>query len=334
MGSARINITYYATIVNYLKHNAQCLESEISSLDIHYKKTIESLQKLYPATPSPVVHFLGGSLPAPALLHLTQFSLLSMISRLENSIILKHGLNILSSNPPPPKSWFTQVNSLCAQYSLPPALSLLSQPLPKNPFKNKVKKAVFDFWEQKLRKDTSSLSSLKYFKSQFHSLSKPHLIWSSVGTNPYEVNKAVIQARMLSGRYRCEQLRRHWSNNPGYCELEPCFTQSVGGSLEHMLLDCRHCPALGECRQSFISLCQQKLEHNSYLKNIFVKYLDNNSIENQAQFILDPSVLPDVIRLIQDKNNDAVNLIFYLTRTYCHSVHKTKMKLLGLCWSP
>ena len=305
-------------------------KSEICSLDLHYKKTLESLQKLYPATPSPVVHFLGGSLPAQALLHLSQFSLLSMISRLENNVILKHGLNILTSKPPPPKSWFTQVNSLCSQYSLPPALSLLSQPLQKTSFKNTVKKAIFDFWEKKLRSDALTLSSLKYFKSQFYNLSKPHLIWSTASTNPYEVDKAIIQARMVSGRYRCEQLRRHWTSNPGYCELEPCFTQSVRGSLEHMLLDC---PALAHCRQSFISLCQQRLAPFPYLKDIFVKYLDNNSIENQVQLLVDPSALPEVISLIQDRNNDAVNLIFYTTRTYCHAVHKAKMKLLGLRYS-
>ena len=55
---------------------------EISTLEHHYKKSLESLQKLHPATPSTVVHFLGGSLPATALLHLVQISLLSMISGL------------------------------------------------------------------------------------------------------------------------------------------------------------------------------------------------------------------------------------------------------------
>ena len=49
---------------------------EVKSLDIHYKKMLESIQKLYPATPSPVVFFLGGSLPGTALHHPAHFSLL------------------------------------------------------------------------------------------------------------------------------------------------------------------------------------------------------------------------------------------------------------------
>lgn len=93
---------------------------EVEYLDHHYKKTLESLRKLYPATPSTVVHFLGGSLPAPALLHLAMFSVLGMISRLENNILLRivlqpsHGSLILTisahSTPFPQNLNFSQAN--------------------------------------------------------------------------------------------------------------------------------------------------------------------------------------------------------------------------------
>ena len=106
---------------------------------------LQSLQKLYPATPSPVVHLLGGSLPASALLHLAQFTLLGMISRLPGNILLRLGINILASPSPPPKSWFTQVNQLCVQYNLPSALSLLSNPCSKETFKNRIKINVIEY---------------------------------------------------------------------------------------------------------------------------------------------------------------------------------------------
>ena len=61
---------------------------EVSSLDHHFKVGLEQLQRLYKSTPAPVVYFLAGSLPASALLHLRQLSLLSMISRLGPSNIL------------------------------------------------------------------------------------------------------------------------------------------------------------------------------------------------------------------------------------------------------
>ena len=298
-------------------------KSEIAALDHHYKKTLESLQKLYPATPNTVVHFLGGSLPATALLHLAQFSILSMISRLEGNILLRHAINILSS--PSPKSWFSQVNKLCTQYSLPSALTLLSNPLPKLSFKKTVKSAVIDFWEQKFRLDTISLSSLKYFKPEFYSLCTPHPLWTSAGTNPYEVEKSVTQARMLSGRYRCEKLRRHWSqNSDGHCELTPCSAQGLVGSIEHMLVDCA---ALSASRAGVLNLWQRNLEASPHLFPVVNQYMGS---EFAVQFILDPSTLPGVITARHYYGGEAIETLFNLTRTYCHTLHKTKMKLLGL----
>ena len=63
-------------------------KTEEDSLDQHFKVSLESFQRLYRATPAPVVHFLAGSLPASALLHLRQLSLLGMIARLGQSNIL------------------------------------------------------------------------------------------------------------------------------------------------------------------------------------------------------------------------------------------------------
>ena len=250
-----------------------------------------------------------------------------MISRLEDNILLRHGISVLSSSSPPKHSWFTQVDQLCTKYSLPPALFLLTNPCTKMSFKKSVNAAVIDFWEGKLRSDAALLSSLKYFKPQYYSLRKPHMLWSTAGTNPYEVEKATVQARMLSGRYRCEKLRRHWSENrSGICELEPCQTEAIIGSLEHILLDCQ---GLSDCRTAVLSLWAEKLEPHMAIKSIFQKYIILEP-EKAVQFIFDPSTFPEVITLIQHKYNEEINLIFYLTRTYCHSLHKTKLKLLGI----
>ena len=58
------------------------------------------------------------------------------------------------------------------------------------------------WWQKKLRVEAAPLSSLSMFKTNFMSLSRTHPIWTSAGVSPYEVEKATIQARMLSGRYR------------------------------------------------------------------------------------------------------------------------------------
>ena len=40
---------------------------------------------------------------------------------------------------------------------------------------------------------------MNLFRAEFMSLSHPHPIWTSAGSSPFEVKKANVQARMLSG---------------------------------------------------------------------------------------------------------------------------------------
>lgn len=49
-----------------------------------------------------------------------------------------------------------------------------------------------------------------------------------------------------------------------------------------------------------------------------------------VQFLVDPSVLPLVITLRQEYGEEAVSSILYLTRTYCHTLHKSRLKMLGI----
>ena len=63
--------------------------TEVQLIVQHVKDTLSNLQKLLPKTPPCVVYFLGGHLPASALLHLRQLSLFSMVCRLETSALHK-----------------------------------------------------------------------------------------------------------------------------------------------------------------------------------------------------------------------------------------------------
>ena len=59
---------------------------------------------------------------------------------------------------------------------------------------------------------------------------------------------------------------------------------------------------------------------------------DEASIESQnsfVQFVLDPSVVPEVIRGVQEESFTLAH-VFRLTRTYCYAMHRRRMQLLGL----
>ena len=160
------------------------------------------------------------------------------------------------------------------------------------------------------------------------SLNSPHPIWSSAKSNPYEVTKSVVQARMLSGRYRTEYLCRHWSNRDGTCLASSCTGLQHPETIEHILL---FCPSYSEIRSCHFNRWKSFAEKYQYLSSIISKVLTYQP-PYRCQFILDCTVTPDVISLSQIHGQAAVDKLLYLTRTFCYAVHRLRMKNLGR-WS-
>ena len=296
--------------------------SEMSLVEQHYKDTLQNIQKLHQNTPRSVVFFLAGCLPAQAILHMKQLSLFGMIARLTEDPLNLHARNVLTTGKASSRSWVFQVRDLCLRYLLPHPLKLLERPPRKAALKKLVKSHVIDYWEQLLRSEASPLPSLLFFRSEFMSLTDPHPIWKTAGSNPYEVSKAIQQARLLSGRYRTESLCRHWSTNKhGWCLAPTC--ESEEESVQHILITCRSYHSVRE-------------KHHAIWLNfpdqIIRKLLLGALVSPQnyrLQFLLDCSVLPDVILASQEFGPVVFDSIFKLTRTYCYAVHRERLKMLG-----
>ena len=162
------------------------LQSEITIIAQHIKETQEKLMRLYPKTPQCVVSFLAGCLPGKALVHLKMFSIFIMICLLKGSILHQYSLQVLTKSKSSDKSWFTAIRDLCLQYNLSHPVVLLQSELTKDQLKLKVKKAVINFWETKLRSEAATLPSLQYFHPQFMSLCSTHPILMLAGPSPYQ----------------------------------------------------------------------------------------------------------------------------------------------------
>ena len=159
-------------------------------IDHHYRTTLSSLLKLYPGTPSSFIYFMCGSLPAKAFLHLRQLGLFCMICHLHDDPLNRRARQVLTRFKPSSKSWFIQLRDLCLAYDLPHPLLLLSNPPSKKSFMKLAKSKVISYWELKLRQEASFLTSLVYLKPEYSSLTSPHPIYLTAGSNPYEVSKA------------------------------------------------------------------------------------------------------------------------------------------------
>ena len=105
------------------------------------------------------------------------------------------------------------------------------------------------------RNEARGLKSLIYLNPYVHSLSTPSQLWLSASSSPFDTSKAVVVARIISGRYRCENLRAHWSNDTRYCQASSC--RDVVGDIEHLLINC---PALEKIRDKMYEFWKTKSE--------------------------------------------------------------------------
>ena len=107
----------------------------------------------------------------------------------------------------------------------------------------------------------------------------------------------------------------------GWCSA-PCCHETEE-TLEHILLDCPHYFSSREA----LSL-MWKSSDNLIARDLAVSALMNHP-KYLMQFLLDPSVVPDVIAAVQDNGSEVLNEVFHLTRTWCFSIHRDRLKFLG-----
>ena len=88
---------------------------------------------------------------------------------------------------------------------------MLDSGLKKETFKKLTRKQVKKFWYEQYTVEITSgnLKSLKYFHPSSFKIGRPSLIWLCAKHHPFESAKAIVIAKMVSGRYRTDWLERH-----------------------------------------------------------------------------------------------------------------------------
>ena len=284
----------------------------------------EKFSVLVQSVPQSGIYFLAGSIPGSSFLHLRQLSLFGMITRLKDSTINKHAKNIFSNNTISQKSWFHQIRNLCLKYDLPHPSSLLLNPPSKQEYKRIVKKKIINYWELLLRDEASSLTSLEFFFPEKMSLTSPHPIWKTAGSSPTKVLMASVQSLMVSGRYRTQGLCSHWSNNTsGICK--PSHSCGVFENLSHILQDCvAVCHTCTKLRSFTDSYCADKP-----VVQLIVQLYCTPGEPKFCQFLVDCSVLPEVVSAVQQYGQDILTQLYDISRIWCYALHRDRLKILG-----
>ena len=140
----------------------------------------------------------------------------------------------------------------------------------------------------------------------------------------YQANKCVTVARLISGRFRSGSLLRHFFPDKvsGICQLCELELEDV----EHIILP--KCPKLQDRAQILHRYAEDTLSTCAVAafiyENIMIKGKDDNL---KVQFMLDPSVIPEVISAAQIENNLLYKML-RVTTTWCYSLVKARRKLL------
>ena len=124
---------------------------------------------------------------------------------------------------------------------------------------------------------------------------------------------------MLSGNYTTRELSE--SGNQSY----PSATYTaVSESLEHILI---HCPAYTHIRNNVTHKSSKTADP---IVSKLVANALNSSYHNLMQFLLDATVLPDVRLAVLTHGQSLLGPLLNITRTWCYSIHRERMQLLGL----
>ena len=131
---------------------------------------------------------------------------------------------------------------------------------------------------------------------------------------------------MISGRYRSDDLCKHWSptNKQGHCVAPPCQGAGVVGDLEHILVEC---PALNDTRDRLKQLWLERSRQSPAFYQMIRKVLASPP-SLQVQFILDPTVFDGTAMLTEIYGYPFLSHVHYLTRTYAYYLHRQRLIVL------
>ena len=95
------------------------------------------------------------------------------------------------------KSWFMSVCKTLIKYSLPSVHDLICDSPSRAVWKQQINTSVQEYWNEKLRQDAASKSSLKYLNINACQICTTHPSWDTVESNQRDVYRATSKQSFL-----------------------------------------------------------------------------------------------------------------------------------------
>jgi len=308
--SLHIYNMYVIPRVTYSLETLHILKLDRNKLEVFHRTFLRHIQSLPERTAIPGLHILLGTFPLQVTIDKNRLSLIPTIAQnpsMKALIIRQLAVKSFSSD-----SWIIKTQQLLRKYKLAPLLDLVVSPPTKKIWKKNVKTAIIIYWQDQIEKDAQAKSTLCMLNPKH--TAQPHLIWSSCTSNPRDVRRAVIKARLVTDTYILQYNRQRFNQTQNATCL--LCTKDIENR-EHFLL---LCDALTEARILYLG---------QLLNLIPLLYLDhphNWSSARQTQLILDPTH-PDISNSIH-LSTRTLYQIENMSRLLCFSLHTKRAQLM------
>ena len=199
---------------------------------------MKQIQNLPLKTSDTAALALLGILLISACIEKNILSLFGRVVRDQSSIENDIAVRQLAVRSISEKSWFSSVRIILNTYDLPSAYELLENPPTKEQWKKSVKTKIHEAVDQQWHDDIKSKSSLRYLNPGAVKIGKVHQVYASVRKNTYDVRRAEVKVRLLTGTYTLQ------SNRAKFNQYNVCPTYQL-------------CNKNPETREHFITVCEK-----------------------------------------------------------------------------
>ena len=232
----RILNLYILPRLLYALESLVVTSKQTNLLDAFLKDLLKRIQALPQRTANEAPYLLFHTIPAEGLLNIKLLSFFGKIIADDSSILYQVCERQLATKTLSSNSWFVSISKLCLKYNLPSSHHLLQNPMKEQAWKRVVKTAVNGYWYDKLRDSAQEKTTLKRIW-----LEQP--TWEHVDLNPFAVDRARLQARLLTDTLTLQYHRAKFYGESPTCKLCNMEDETV----DHMLA---RCPALSQTRSS------------------------------------------------------------------------------------
>ena len=175
-------------------------------------------------------------------------------------------------------------------------------PPSKLQWKKRVKRALEDFWTEKLSSDAAEQSSMRCLNLKACVVGSLHHVWSSCGSQPFDSHRAAVKAKLLVGKYPLQT-------------IVSCFSPSKDAT-------CLLCDLEAETRSHFLLHCNKlQAARQPWMENILLHH-NIDQIPRREEDVEKPHVVDELMYLVNT------------SRRLCYTLHAERSDLLDARANP